>query len=441
MNEATPGYDPAAIEKKITRARTALVLAHPFFASLALRLKLVVDETCETAWTDGEVMAYNPGYVDELPVDELTGLCAHTVMHPVCGHHRRHNERNPLLWNRACDYAINGILLDSGITLPRGYLYQKRFRGMNADEIYARLLELPHYQRPGENAAMSGAQGLGAAEGTAGGNQDSESDEVTLGDETPPEEKNADHEEQELDISSGGDPGKSGEVRDGKTLSEGEEKTESEDRNEWDIAIAQAANQARDMGKLPAGLARLVEEMLDPKLDWQAILLRFIEQSARNDYSWMPPNRRHIHDGLYLPSMSNRELREIVIVADTSGSISQANFDFLAVELSAILEVEAVCVHLLYCDCKVQQNHRLTREDLPLEIEATGGGGTDFRPAFTWVEDEDLQPACLVYLSDMECDQYPTEPDYPVLWARLGDTGPPPPWGELLDVTIQAEAV
>ena len=81
------------IERKIARARTALVLKHPFFATLALRLEPREDINCETAWTDGTVMAYNPDYVDQLPLDELCGLCAHIVMPPVCGHHVRRNGR------------------------------------------------------------------------------------------------------------------------------------------------------------------------------------------------------------------------------------------------------------------------------------------------------------------------------------------------------------
>jgi hypothetical protein len=51
----------------MVRARTDLVLAHPFFGYLALQLTLVEDQSCDTAWTDGYVLAYNPLYVNMLP--------------------------------------------------------------------------------------------------------------------------------------------------------------------------------------------------------------------------------------------------------------------------------------------------------------------------------------------------------------------------------------
>ncbi len=427
----------ADAEKKITQARTALVLNHPFFASLALRLQLIVDTGCETAWTDGEVMAYNPDYIAELPLDELTGLCAHIVMHPVCGHHLRRNGRDALLWNRACDYAINWILMDAGITLPRGFLYHKRYRHKNADEIYIELKKHQNrFQRNDADTQMSGAQGTGMGSGSGEQNDESDSDEVTMSSEENTDNQQ-DLEQKNVDEApSGGDPGKAGEVRDAQNQQQAGDESQPSDENDWQMALAQASNQARSIGQLPAGVERLVEQILEPKLDWQDILLRFIEQSAANDYSWTPPNRRYLHEGLYLPSMQSKQLREMVIVADTSGSISQRDFDFLAVELSAILEVNSVCVKLLYCDVKVVDWHSITREELPLEITAKGGGGTDFRPAFDWVEDEGIDPACLIYLSDMECDKFPPEPDYPVLWARIGEGGVLPPFGELLDINL-----
>ena len=36
----------------------------------------------------------------------------------------------------ACDYAINPLLLDAGLTLPKDVLIYYRFRGMSAERIY-----------------------------------------------------------------------------------------------------------------------------------------------------------------------------------------------------------------------------------------------------------------------------------------------------------------
>ena len=421
------------VEKKIVRARTALVLDHPFFASLALRLELREDEHCETAWTDGRVMAYNPEYIRQLPLDELTGLCAHIVMHPACGHHKHRKGRDPLLWNRACDYAINWILLEAGIILPEGYLDHPAYRRKNADEIYRLLLQR---EGSGKNnnrtSGISGGEGLSEPEGKEHSEAGSEQGVETAG------EMSADNDaaEQDLpidDYPDSGDPGKSGEVRDSRAEA-GSEPWQADEEPDWQVSIAQAANHAKSIGKLPGVLERLVAEILEPALDWRVILSHFIDSAARNDYAWTPPNRRHIHDGLYLPSPNNMELGELVIAVDTSGSISQEELDFLSAELSAILESNPAHIHLLYCDVRVVAWHSVTREELPLEMKPIGGGGTDFRPAFEWVSHLGISPACLIYLSDMACDKFPEEPDYPVLWARIGESGESPPFGELLQI-------
>ncbi len=84
--------------------------------------------------TDGVSIYYNPGYVETLNASELAGVLAHEVMHPALQHHTRRGGRNPKRWNMACDYAINPLLIDAGITLPKDVLIEHRFRGMSANK-------------------------------------------------------------------------------------------------------------------------------------------------------------------------------------------------------------------------------------------------------------------------------------------------------------------
>ena len=47
----------------------------------------------------------------------------------------RRGNRNPARWNMACDYSINPIPLDAGLTLPKDVLIDNRFRGLSAERI------------------------------------------------------------------------------------------------------------------------------------------------------------------------------------------------------------------------------------------------------------------------------------------------------------------
>jgi predicted metal-dependent peptidase len=77
-----------------------------------------------------------PEFVDTLNSATLAGVLAHEVMHPALQHHVRRSGRDPKRWNEACDYAINPLLLDAGLSLPDGVLVDHRFRGMSAEQIY-----------------------------------------------------------------------------------------------------------------------------------------------------------------------------------------------------------------------------------------------------------------------------------------------------------------
>ena len=45
--------------------------------------------------------------------------------------------------------------------------------------------------------------------------------------------------------------------------------------------------------------------------------------------------------------------------------------------------------------------------DLPDEIAIRGRGGTDFRPGFAWLEENDIRPGVCLYFTDMLCSSYP----------------------------------
>ena len=96
---------------------------------------------------------------------------------------------------------------------------------------------------------------------------------------------------------------------------------------EWQVALKQATQAAQMMGQLPGGIALAVEKIMKPRIDWRAILRRFVQQSATADYSWRMPNRRYIAGGLYLPEIRSESMPAIVVVVDSSASTSDGPSD------------------------------------------------------------------------------------------------------------------
>lgn len=369
---------------KLKKALAGLVLDQPFFGALALKLRVIEDPTCDTAWVNGETLGFNPEFIANMPIPKIKGLLAHEVMHCAMAHHVRRGNRDSKKWNYAGDYVINALLEEAGFDLPENGLINPAFKDQSTEHVYATL---PDFPKDGE--------GNGSA-----------------------------------------DPGGCGEVRDapGSTESEAIRK---EQENDWKTAVGQAAQAAKMMGKLPGNMERFAEDLLDSKVDWREKLRHFMTEPAKDDYSWRRPNRRHIAQGLYLPDLDGEKLGDVVFAIDTSGSISNDELQQFCSEVNAVLEdCSPAKVHVVYVDSKVAGSEEFTPDEYPVHMEAKGGGGTDFVPAFNWVTQENIEPACLVYLTDMYCNSFPNPPDYPVLWVSTSNRTDAP-FGEVVEMIIE----
>ncbi len=423
-------------EEKLTRARCRLVLEQAFFGTLSLRLKLMPGDL-PTMATDGTRIVYNPAFVDELKPAELEGTLAHEVLHCALGHHCRRGNRDPGLWNEAADLAINPILIKNGFTLPSGALIDPAFTNLSAEEIYARLLQK---RGDGSAATKQGPQQTKAAGGMGNGPQGTCGAGMpdSKGDSSPqPISNQVGPTTWEAPDSGSMRPGGFGEVWNA-TDEQGHPASPAEKRrqeHEWSIAAEQALRSAKVCGHDPGGVERPLTESRQSQQDWRAILRDFIAAADPSDYRWTPPNRRYVASGLYLPSVERRSLCEIVIVVDTSGSIGKRELEQFAAEISAISEeAQPEAIYVVYCDAAVQAVQEL-RASEPVKLEPKGGGGTDFRPAFVWVAERDIAPACLIYLTDLCCDSFPETPDYPVLWVT--ESHRTAPFGETIRLSLE----
>lgn len=386
--------DKVSPEKLMTKARTNLILNHPFFGNLALRLVIKVDEACPTGWTDGRYLAYNPVWLSDLTFDEVVGFVCHEVMHCAMGHHLRRDSRDPHGWNIACDYAINYLIDQAGMVLPKEALRAPQFDDKNAEWIYSRL-------------PKSGGGGGGGGDSGDEGGQPGESV----------------------------DPGRCGGVRDaqkedGKPLSPSERDKEEA---QWKVAVSTAAKAAKMAGRLPAGMERMIEDMLEPTVNWRDALQRFANRYAKGNYSWIRPNRRFVWQNLYFPSLHSEELGDIVVAIDTSGSVTDAELSLIPGELTDILtRYPGTKITVIWCDYSIPKDgiQEFTAEDIPLKLKPKGGGGTSFRPPFEYVANNGVEPVCFIYITDGCCYEYPDMPHYPVLW--IGTEKFDPPWGEFV---------
>jgi predicted metal-dependent peptidase len=381
-------------EVRIQKARTTLLLDHPFFGTLLFRLGGKASRSVATMATDGVSLFYNPEFVDTLNAAELAGVLAHEVMHPALQHHTRRGDRNSTRWNMACDYAINPMLLEAGLTLPKDVLIDDRFRGMSAERIYNLIEEDEKQERSSsqpENQPANGSSG--------------------------PEDGSLQNDEAGNEPHAPSTPGGVGQVLDAPEPGAESDPSVAEQAREWQIAVEQAETVAKVAGKLPGGAVRAVEASQAAKVDWRELLRRAWSDTIPADYSWIRPSLRHVWAGLYLPGVTSEGVGEIAIAVDCSGSVSARQLGLFEAEIQSILAGQRPrLVRVLYFDAVIQKVETY-QAGQPISLSPVGGGGTDFRPCFEWLGEQGIVPQTLVFLTDL-FGRFPSEvPPYPVIWA------------------------
>lgn len=389
--------------EKITLARVGLLLRHPFFGNMAVRLKIEENnEWCKTAATDGRKFYYNREFIDQLSHKKVEFLFAHEVLHCVFDHFGRLGHRNRQLANIAQDFAVNQILVDEriGEVITEVKICQdNKYRGKAWEEIYDELLE---------NADMMSAEQL--LEMLAGS--------MSVLD---------DH------LSSGEDFD-----QDGDEESDGRPKISKEDleqiRNEIQEAMINAASHSA--GKLPAGVERLIKSLTEPKMNWRDVLQMNIQSVVRNDYSFSRPNRKSWQTGTVLPGLVPGDTVEVAVFIDMSGSIS---FDDAAAFLS---EVKGIMdqyhdfrIEIASFDTAVYNHVVITHDNADdiLSYQPKGGGGTDFMACWEFLKENDIVPKRMIMFTDgYPCGSW-GDPDYcETLFIVKGNTAAQAPFGQLV---------
>ena len=66
---------------------------------------------------------------------------SHEAMHCALSHFARRQHRVKKRWDVACDFAINPLLINDGLSPAPNALYMKEYEDMTAEEIYPLINE------------------------------------------------------------------------------------------------------------------------------------------------------------------------------------------------------------------------------------------------------------------------------------------------------------
>ncbi len=386
------------IPSNISRIQLQLMLNQPYLASAVARLPLIPVNNSDhvpTMATDGYHIFVNPSFCDKYTEEEIMGVLAHEVMHCLLGHIDRRGDREHDIWNKAIDHATNLFLLQMEFQLPKEGLFDRKFLGMTAEEIYEEIC----------NEIKS----------------------------KPKEEGQGDSFDEHVDenhiisrLYSGDKPSPSDLKRLRKQL----------------VEETRSAMAEKGIGKIAGMFDDELNMSVSDDVPWQHLLARFFTGLRKNDYRTFPFNKKHLWRKIYLPSIGAPGPEHIVVAIDTSGSMGADELSKILGELNQLKSTAECRMTLIQCDAEIQDIKEYNSWEIA-DIDFDnygfrGRGGTTFEPVFDWIEKEVLnlgqRPDALFYLTDGYAHYGMQEPPYQVMWILTSSSIEPEqiPFGETI---------
>jgi predicted metal-dependent peptidase len=398
---------PKEFQAMLDKPSVKFILDHTMFAQLFYSFDhvLIPDDDPmfaargqhATAYCDGKEMGVNPTFFQALTVPQQISLLAHETLHGALEHPWRLGNRDVMLANVAMDFEVNALLVENKFAELPNWLYDAKYAGWPFEKIYDDLLK---------NATVVRLPGGAGASGQGGKMmKDKDGNPVII-----------------LPMPDVGEcPGST------------DEKEEAKSRMQ--SKVVNAARMAEKMqGNIPAAFKRLIDKILCPKLPWHELMRRYFKSITFNDYDWRRPDRHgYAKTGLIQPRLYSEQLDCLATFIDTSGSIGQEELSEFAFHFNGCrAESNPRKTYLGYIDAEICGKVEEYDQSQDIAFEARGGGGTDFRPAFEWLEKQGIVPDVMIYFTDMYGIFPKKAPDYPVLWVTKTE-GFEPPFGEVIN--------
>lgn len=464
-------------EEKIKLAVAGLFNRAIFDASILATMQIVEDSRIPTMATDCmTVVKYNRAFVERLKkVSTVMTALAHETRHKSLMHGLRRGDRNPLLANIAQDFVINRTLLEDKHdfsawqhatiqnmcdwlagkhTLPQGAICLDANLGVDKswEDVYD-LLDAARQKNPAnQQQSNKGNKGTRQGDeqspsGSGGSGQDNDSDEGEQGDGSegarPDESSSPDAGPGRSGSPSGtkgSAPELSGDV-DAEAFADAikaEGMSEEEAERELTAQVLQAAQTAKAIGQEPGLATRIIDKYGKPQVNWASQLRRFIlgkygPAVLAGDWSYRRPSRRFDASKIIMPSLVKQPSSPLVVVVDTSCSISDQELAAFGAEINAIIKtVRPSVTHVLWVDTRVNEHQQFQPDDR-IVFKPGGGGGTDLEVAWGYIEREKIKPCCVVVLTDM-ATAFNNPPKFPVLWVATTDVVAP--YGQTIRIKV-----
>ncbi|MBE6814213.1 MAG: hypothetical protein E7522_02065 [Ruminococcaceae bacterium] len=416
------------LKTRIEEARSNLLNTNPFYAIMLMYLKFVAVSDIKSISTDGVAIYFSPSFLEKLYPDELEYILCHQVLHIVFGDIWDLNASGSKDYHLACDEFVNQELRQAGY-LKKRYAHLGDFRkpflvktdnltGWSRDELFRSMcfsLEV-FDERIQKDYLPDSNFYWGSDPETSGG---------TLILDIA---KNNPLIKMQVNASNGAGDDKAG------SGENGDEKTSEDNQIVSDISLKEMWGERAKIignimkqygcgiGSVPGDLECEILKTDEKVVDWRKLLIDFVQETI-SDYSFSPPDRRYSDTDFFLPDFNENsaEIKNVLFMIDTSGSVDARELGRVYSELSSAIEMFNGCIsgYIGFFDTEVSKVEPLSECSDVYNITPSGGGGTDFHCIFRYVKNkmQDNLPSCIIIFTDGFGSCPETAPiNIPILW-------------------------
>ena len=187
-------------------------------------------------------------------------------------------------------------------------------------------------------------------------------------------------------------------------------------------------------GIIPGDIQIFLDRLLNPKLPWHRLLQKYLQAFTKNDYTFQKPNRRYFPK-YHMPSLNGNSLINLAIAVDTSGSVSDTDFNVFVSEVHGILRVQKPeQITLIQFDTAIKSVTKIRSINELMRCQFSGRGGTSIAPVLKWAEANN--PQLLLVFTDGGFQFYGAESKKDMLWLIHNNPTFTSPFGRVIHYEI-----
>lgn len=351
------------VDEKFAKVVVDLRRVRPFYSAVYEAMPKQESEIVDTMGVNSTHLTFNRKFVEKISYGEFLFTILHEIAHVALIHVSRRGDRNPQIWNIACDLYVNKLLCDEfsvypgGISnelkmeVPKGIMYTNT---LNTDteiveEIYIELMK--QFDQQGNEGGVKHLRYKGSLAGT-------EWEAFMIPNDMP------------KDL-----------IDDGKDKNQQDSNCKRilvDAKTRYEMSSSGSKSYSDEKGKLKF----LVDAILESKIDWKKLLRKYCILYKSTEVSFKNPDKRMYYQSAIYPGAgdeSTEVLRNVKVCVDTSGSMSDEDLSYILGQIRQLMMQYDTTAEMICWDAGVESTTILDSNSNFGEKQKSlaGRGGTD----------------------------------------------------------------